>query len=105
MQSTLAIALGALLLLGNNPQQPEDLAIGGAIFQQPWIIAPASTTTRDGLGPLFKANSCIACHVQHGRGHPPLAETEPFMSTLVKLSIPATTAEQQAIAKISGSCS
>jgi CxxC motif-containing protein (DUF1111 family) len=107
MQSTLAIALGVLLTAGlansdDNPQQHEDFAIGGAIFQQPWVSAPASTTTRDGLGPLFKANSCIACHVQHGRGHPPLTATDSFMSTLVKLSVPATTAEQLAVAKTLG---
>ena len=113
MQSTLAIVLGTLLLPGlansddnrslnvaegKNPQQHEDFAIGGAFFQQPWVIAPASTTARDGLGPLFKANSCIACHVGHGRGHPPLTDTEPFLSTLVKLSVPAVSTEQQALA-------
>lgn len=86
----------------NTPQQQEDFAVGGALFQQPWVSAPASTTARDGLGPLFNANSCIACHVQHGRGHPPLTDTDSFMSTLVKLSIPATTAEQQALVKING---
>ena len=107
MQSTLAIALGILLTSGlansdDNLQQHEDFAIGGAFFQQPWVSAPTSTTARDGLGPLFKANSCIACHVQHGRGHPPLTATEPFMSTLVKLSIPATTAEQLTVAKTLG---
>jgi CxxC motif-containing protein (DUF1111 family) len=115
MQSTLAIALGVLLTAGTansndrslsevegNLQQHEDFAIGGAFFQQPWVSTSASTTARDGLGPLFKANSCIACHVQHGRGHPPLTATEPFMSTLVKLSVHATTAEQLAIAKILG---
>ncbi|OQX03307.1 MAG: thiol oxidoreductase [Thiothrix lacustris] len=75
----------------DNLQQHEDFAIGGAFFQQPWVSAPASTTARDGLGPLFKANSCIACHVQHGRGHPPLTATEPFLSTIVKLSVPDKT--------------
>ncbi|WMP18382.1 di-heme oxidoreductase family protein [Thiothrix lacustris] len=85
-----------------HPQQQEAFAVGGALFQQPWVVAPASTSTRDGLGPLFNANSCIACHVQQGRGHPPLTTTEPFLSTLVKLSIPATTAEQKAIAKTLG---
>jgi CxxC motif-containing protein (DUF1111 family) len=104
MNSTLAIALSSLLVLpgladsDDNLQQHEDFAIGGAFFQQPWVSAPASTTARDGLGPLFKANSCIACHVQHGRGHPPLTATEPFLSTLVKLSVPASSAEQQAVA-------
>ena len=107
MHSTLAIALSSLLVLPGlansddnmtNPQQHEDFAVGGAFFQQPWVIAPASTTARDGLGPLFKANSCLACHIEHGRGHPPFTAEEPFLSTLVKLSVPANTAEQQAAA-------
>lgn len=112
MHPTLAIALSLLMLPGlansddtrslseveGNPQQHENFAVGGAFFQQPWVIAPASTTARDGLGPLFKANSCLACHIGHGRGHPPLTAEEPFLSTLVKLSVPAITPEQQAIA-------
>ncbi|MBU1723451.1 MAG: c-type cytochrome, partial [Gammaproteobacteria bacterium] len=112
-RSTIAIALGSLLVLPGlansddkrslsasegNPQQHEDFAVGGAFFQQPWVIAPASTTARDGLGPLFKANSCLACHIGHGRGHPPFTPEEPFLSTLVKLSVPAITPEQQAAA-------
>lgn len=85
-----------------SPQQHEDFAIGGAFFQQPWVIAPAPTTARDGLGPLFRANSCNACHIGHGRGHPPLTGTDPFLSTLVKLGIPAITPPQQAQASILG---
>lgn len=75
----------------------EDFHTGGAFFQQPWVIAPSSTTARDGVGPLFKANSCISCHVQSGRGHPPLTDQENFLSTLVKLSIPAMTPEQHTL--------
>lgn len=103
MRLTLAIALNLLTASGlanssNTSQQHEDFAVGGAFFQQPWVIAPASTTARDGLGPLFRANSCLACHIGHGRGHPPLTAEEPFLSTLVKLSVPAITPEQQAVA-------
>ncbi|MEO0576313.1 MAG: di-heme oxidoredictase family protein [Pseudomonadota bacterium] len=41
---------------------------GFALFRDPWVRAPASTTARDGLGPLFNARSCIACHSGAGRG-------------------------------------
>lgn len=41
---------------------------GFALFRDPWVRAPASTTARDGLGPLFNARSCIACHAGGGRG-------------------------------------
>lgn len=107
MRSTIAIVLSLFTLSGlansgDKPQQHEDFAVGGAFFQQPWVIAPASTSARDGLGPLFKANSCLACHIGHGRGHPPLTDTEPFISTIVKLGIPPQSAEQQTQAKTLG---
>ncbi len=44
---------------------------GRALFRDDWVAAPSSTMTRDGLGPLFNARSCEACHVADGRGRPP----------------------------------
>ena len=41
---------------------------GFSFFRDPWVIAPASTTGRDGLGPLFNTRSCITCHHDGGRG-------------------------------------
>ncbi|MEO0366487.1 MAG: di-heme oxidoredictase family protein, partial [Pseudomonadota bacterium] len=41
---------------------------GFALFRDPWVAAPSSTSARDGLGPLFSARSCIACHEDVGRG-------------------------------------
>jgi CxxC motif-containing protein (DUF1111 family) len=41
-----------------------DAAIGKALFERPWVPAPSSTRANDGLGPLFDARSCSACH--HG---------------------------------------
>lgn len=62
--------------------------IGNSFFEQNWVIAPASTTSRDGLGPLFNARSCSSCHFRDGRGRPPEAEDEAFLSMLIRLSIP-----------------
>jgi CxxC motif-containing protein (DUF1111 family) len=45
--------------------------IGNAFFNSPWVVAPASAGARDGLGPLFNARSCDACHNNDGRGRPP----------------------------------
>lgn len=67
----------------------DNFFIGNAFFQQPWVIAPASTKARDGLGPLFNTNACQSCHIKDGKGHPPLSKDEKFISTLVRLSIPA----------------
>ncbi len=80
-----------------SPARQEAFSIGGAFFQQPWVAAPAAASNRDGLGALYRTNTCANCHVQGGRGHPPLTATEDFLSTIVKLSIPAKTPEQQAL--------
>jgi CxxC motif-containing protein (DUF1111 family) len=60
---------------------------GKAVFRDNWVAAPSSTRTRDGLGPLFNARSCFACHVRDGRGRPPVGD-EPLVSMLFRLSIP-----------------
>ena len=70
---------------------PSDLrrgfAVGNAFFNDNWVVAPASTEGRDGLGPLFNAQSCSSCHLRDGRGRPP--ETgERMLSMLVRLSVP-----------------
>jgi CxxC motif-containing protein (DUF1111 family) len=41
---------------------------GKALAGQPWVRAPSSTDARDGLGPLYNARTCFACHPEGGRG-------------------------------------
>lgn len=41
---------------------PLGLYVGRSFFEDPWIVAPASTTLRDGLGPLYNAHACASCH-------------------------------------------
>ncbi|WP_352309495.1 di-heme oxidoredictase family protein [Psychrobacter sp. W2-37-MNA-CIBAN-0211] len=69
--------------------------IGNAFFQQPWVIAPASTDSRDGLGALFNVAACQSCHVKDGRGHAPMSSKDDADSLLIRLSMPATTDEQR----------
>lgn len=69
-----------------------DFFVGNSFFNKNWVIAPSSTTARDGLGPTFNARSCSACHFKDGRGRPPLDADEPMLSMLVRLSIPGTDA-------------
>jgi CxxC motif-containing protein (DUF1111 family) len=66
--------------------------IGNSLFNQNWVTTPASVKSRQGLGPLFNANSCSTCHFKDGRGRPPEEEksAEGFSSILVRLSIPGT---------------
>jgi len=47
----------------------EDLFIlGRSFFHIPWVEAPSATTARDGLGPLFSANTCVSCHPNNSAG-------------------------------------
>ena len=60
---------------------------GNSFFNENWVAAPASTKGRDGLGPLFIARSCSACHFKDGRDHPP-AEGELSRTLVFRLSMP-----------------
>ena len=42
--------------------------VGDPLFERSHI--PLATHQDAGLGPLFNANSCVACHVRNGRGAP-----------------------------------
>lgn len=71
-----------------TPLRRLDFSVGNSFFRNPWVIAPSSTTARDGLGPLINTNACQNCHIKDGRGRPPQAEGN-VVSMLVRLSIPA----------------
>ena len=50
---------------------PDEIArhdVGDPLFERSHI--PLATHPDAGLGPLFNANSCVACHVRNGRGAP-----------------------------------
>lgn len=60
-----ALALAASLTLSAVSGAVADglqVAVGKALFDRVWAPAPASTRATDGLGPLFNARSCSACH-------------------------------------------
>jgi CxxC motif-containing protein (DUF1111 family) len=69
-------------------ERRDNFFLGNSTFNRGWIIAPASVADFDGLGPLFNAKSCSACHFKDGRGRPPEDPGETFLSMLVRLSIP-----------------
>lgn len=70
------------------PSRRLEFSVGNSFFRNPWVIAPSTTTARDGLGPLFNTNACQNCHIKDGRGHPPAAVTASAVSSLLRLSIP-----------------
>lgn len=73
-----------------SPSRRLDFSVGNSFFRNPWVIAPASTTARDGLGPLLNTNACQNCHIKDGRGQPPDGHAPHAVSMLVRLSVPAT---------------
>ncbi|QVY65883.1 di-heme oxidoredictase family protein [Polaribacter sp. Q13] len=60
--------------------------VGNAMFEQSWVSAPATTTSRDGLGPIFNARACASCHSNDGRGKPILENNASSQGFLIRLS-------------------
>lgn len=77
--------------------QRADFKVGNSFFKNPWVVAPASTDARDGLGSLFNVNACQSCHIKDGRGHAPSDAQDRADSMLVRLSILPQTEAQAAL--------
>jgi CxxC motif-containing protein (DUF1111 family) len=77
--------------------QQLDFKVGDGIFRKQWVSAPSSTTSSDGLGPLYNARACQACHLKDGRGH--AAEGQwpdgDGTSMIFRVSVPAHTEEER----------
>ncbi|HGM5554225.1 TPA: di-heme oxidoredictase family protein [Pseudomonas putida] len=82
------------------PSRRVDFSVGNSFFRSPWVIAPSTTTARDGLGPLFNTNACQNCHIKDGRGHPPTPDATNAVSMLVRLSIPDSPAYAKVIEQV-----
>lgn len=74
--------------------------LGNGLFRKDWVSSPSSTQASDGLGPLFNARSCQACHIKDGRGHAPASNNDNAISMLVRLSIPGN--EEQEKQRLAG---
>src|SRR5437016_2232044 len=82
MKSTNPCCLGIVVLLawvfaylsdqagaGLGPdKQQESLAAGKELFAREWLHGDKRSHAGDGLGPVFNARSCAACHHQGGLG-------------------------------------
>lgn len=79
-------------------EEQETFKLGNALFQKLWVSSPSSTQASDGLGPLYNARSCQACHIKDGRGHPPEG-AEDATSMFLRLARPAATPEEEAALK------
>jgi CxxC motif-containing protein (DUF1111 family) len=56
-----------------------DIAVGKKLFERNWVSAPSSTKSDDGLGPLYDAPSCAACHAAKPPAELDEASTPPGM--------------------------
>ena len=64
-------------------------AVGNSFFTLPWVSAPASTSGRDGLGPLYSAAACQDCHIRDGRGHPPQGPEQVVLAAVLRIGTQA----------------
>jgi CxxC motif-containing protein (DUF1111 family) len=71
---------------GLSREERRAFSVGNALFRDNWVVAPASAEGRDGLGPLFAANSCSACHAEDGRGLPPVGDGSAAAGWIVLVS-------------------
>ncbi|TFL15184.1 c-type cytochrome [Pusillimonas caeni] len=74
----------------------QEFLVGNGLFRKDWVSSPSSTQASDGLGPLFNARSCQACHVKDGRGTVPGFEQlgqRDAVALLARLSRPASVDE------------
>ncbi|MEM7564773.1 MAG: di-heme oxidoredictase family protein [Pseudomonadota bacterium] len=98
-RSTAALSL---ILPGLNDDEQDQFILGRSFFTIPWVEAPAATTARDGLGPLFNANSCVACHRNNGGGDAVKSPGPVSRSVVMRLSSDPVYGNQIAINGIHG---
>ncbi len=87
--TTFTVGKNAFAQVAENLSQTrrDPFFTGNSTFNRNWIMAPASTSATDGLGPTFNARSCSSCHLKDGRGRPPYSADEPMTSMLIRLSV------------------
>lgn len=74
------------------PDQRRAFFVGNTFFNDNWVVAPASTAGRDGLGPTFNAPACTSCHFKDGRAAPPADSGDGRAGLLFRLSVPGSDA-------------
>ena len=72
-----------------NDEQIDAWMLGKSFFRIPWVEPPSATTARDGLGPLFNANTCTSCHPNNALGQVYTKKGNISRSMVVRLSIPS----------------
>ncbi|MEC9375020.1 MAG: di-heme oxidoredictase family protein [Pseudomonadota bacterium] len=74
-------------ILANAPiSSRATFSFGKIQFNTEWDPAPGEVPANDGLGPTFNAIACASCHINNGRGRPPLFPEEELEGLLIRLS-------------------
>jgi len=84
-------------IAGLSAEMEARFMLGAALFRQRWasereIAEGKGDLAFAGLGPVFNARACAACHVGAWRGRPPVREGEQLSSLLIRLSVPGENA-------------
>ena len=85
-----ASVAAALVLISTQGMAQRDLkldaAIGFHMFSRNWTPGISSAAANDGLGPLFNARSCVACHQDLRRSTMPDVAAMVPISAVIRLS-------------------
>lgn len=77
-----------------------DFKLGNALFRREWQPTVSGTTGFTGLGPQYNARSCVQCHLNDGRGRPPVGPQDNAGTMLVKISVPWTKGLEGSVATL-----
>jgi CxxC motif-containing protein (DUF1111 family) len=83
-------AAAALLSTGVDADSgaPSRIELGHAVFNTQWVPAgTAGAARRDGLGPLFNASACDACHNEGAHGRGPTGDGDAPTALVIQLDV------------------
>ena len=63
-----AFGLGTIAAGAGEPTPQDQAKVGEDLFVREWVPNDPRARGGDGLGPVFNANSCVACHFVGGVG-------------------------------------
>ena len=69
-------------------EELEQFRAGEIAFLRVWVPTSDDPDAPDGLGPVYNATSCAACHGLGGRARPPRTADDPERGLLIRLSLP-----------------
>ncbi len=88
---------------GLTNKEQDTFMLGKSFFRIPWVEAPAATTARDGLGPLFNSNTCVHCHPHNGQARMKNENGDIARGYVTRLSIPSNNSyEHKELIKYAG---